>query len=644
MTSPRTRHGVALLVALAVAGGIMILRSQGVLDGRTGLALFAATVLLVPTADALSRRLLLSGTILLGWATLLWWRPIGGESLGRMTGLWMVIGAALAYWVVGGESPKTRLRQLMPRVAVVDIVPLSVLVVAPYVWRPYLSPESPEIAFANLGRAWDFMSHFSMTHMIRLHEATINHLGPAPNGQTWASAEYPQGYHGAAASVVELLDGPHISSTAHELLLFNQAVGVLAVLAAVLGISAISALPAVRRGGAMTWAMPVFAGAVLVLGPGAVLIANGYSNFLFAIVFAVATVAIAASAPRLDDPVVAAALVGGVVGVATTWFLFLIVALPAVALVLVPWRRVRFAPTRGTAVILIVILGAGLLVLGATVAQMRRVPTDVLLQSVGSTPTLSIGSVILITSVLLALGVLLWSGLRRHSSSGDYRLAAATVLPAIGLIACLAYGILQVTSRGEVSYYFWKLLYGVWVFGLLMIVMLIAALIRRSSAFRSLRYVRLALAIVLVMAATQVFGLTIPEQPTSGLGPRAPALELRGIPTPTTTQSNLMAAATWAEANPSANTTFVALKTEDSHPFLSTLWYFALTGGWTVEGQKAFSIVDRLEGGDVTQIPDVVDGLLAARGSTSLASSHDRAVICEVVRPDVCRRVVTWER
>ncbi len=620
----------------------MALRLTDVLNGWPGLVLFVLTLLCVPTAAGLSRRILLTGTIVLGWGPLLWWRPLGGSSVGRITGLWILIVVALVLWLLASPSPKSRLRRIVPTVAPVDAAPIGAVVVGTYVWSTFLTQDSWKGAFANLGRAWDFVSHFNMTHMIRIHGATINHLGSAPSGQTWTSREYPQGYHSTAASVMELLRGPRVESTARELITFNQAVGIVAIGSAVLGVAAISALPSIRRGGAITWALPIYTAAMLILGPGAILVANGYPNFLLAVSLATATITIAILTKRLADPIVLSALMGGIVGVATTWFLLLILALPSLLLVLIPWRRIRVVWSRGAIATFILVGFFGFVLLAATVDQIRTVPTNALLQAVGSTPTLPLGSVLLTAAVLTGLAALLWTRLDRGSPTDDYRTAVAAVIPLLGLVICAAYAVLQVTSRGEVSYYFWKLLYGVWALCLLVIVMQVGALLRRADGLRRLRYGRILLPALLILAATQSFGLTIPPQPTSGIGPRAPGLDYRGVPTATQTQANLMAASNWKLNHPSADTTFVALKTSDNTPLLNTMWFFSLTGGWTAERQGQFLAVDRLEGGEQGQIDGVVDSLLTRRGSTILASPTDRRKMCQMTQIETCRRIITW--
>ena len=76
----RSRWLRASLAGVVVAGAVVALRLAGVLDGAIGLVAAAVIALALPLSRSLSRRILLSGSILIGWLPLLWWLrlPLGG--------------------------------------------------------------------------------------------------------------------------------------------------------------------------------------------------------------------------------------------------------------------------------------------------------------------------------------------------------------------------------------------------------------------------------------------------------------------------------------------------------------------------------------------------------------------------------------
>ncbi len=641
-----TRRLVASSAAAVIALVIVLLRTGGILDGPWALVLFTVMLLLIPTARPLSRRILMTGTIALGWSTVLWWHPIGGDTVGRLTIVWALLAAGLAYWLLAGQNAGDRVRTLVPTVRPVDAVPLATLAMGVFVWWGYLRPGTASSAYGNLNRAWDFMSHYSMTHMVRVHGATINHLGAAPGGETWASREYPQGFHSAAASVMEVLHVPAVGSVNQELIAFSQAVGIMAIASSVLAVAAVSSLPAVRRGGPLAWALPTFAVSIFVLGPGSAMIAMGYPNLHMALGLTAATLVIAVIAVRPGRPLMLLALLGGVVGVATNWFLLLVVTLPALLVVGYRARRplLEFTSRWRTAGVVAVVVAAAL-TLGTTALQVLGVPTDYLLQAVGGNPPVTMPNALWTMALSVVLGLTLWVSLPTVARASDRRAAALMVVPVAGFLACVGYGLVQIATRDQLSYFFWKLLFGVWVTSMVVVLIVLATIIRRTRLLNGRPAITLLVSVIAVLTALQAFGLTAPDRTVStGIGPRAPALDHRVTPAETPTSARIRAAAEWMDTQTtSADPILIALKTPDSHPLLSTMWFLALTGRWTTERQELFPLIDTLEGGDPAAIPAVADAVLARPERVILASPADRRTICaQLANPALCSRVVTW--
>src|SRR5690349_20076866 len=94
-------------------------RSRGALLLAVAAGLVTLEMLALPTARHLSRRLLLTGSILLAWTPLLWWLPLGVAGVLRTDVLLGAGAGAIVVWVGAGPW-RDRARRLVPRVRTVD--------------------------------------------------------------------------------------------------------------------------------------------------------------------------------------------------------------------------------------------------------------------------------------------------------------------------------------------------------------------------------------------------------------------------------------------------------------------------------------------------------------------------------------------
>src|SRR5690349_1757394 len=94
--------------AIAAALAVVLLRHEGWLTGGPALAVAAVIVLALPTAKALSRRLLLTGCLFFGWLPVLWWWHLSLVG-GRVTTVLALVAAGLAGWVEAGPDRPARL-------------------------------------------------------------------------------------------------------------------------------------------------------------------------------------------------------------------------------------------------------------------------------------------------------------------------------------------------------------------------------------------------------------------------------------------------------------------------------------------------------------------------------------------------------
>lgn len=571
-------------VGLAAAGLVVLGRHAGALDGVVGLVGGAILALAIPTSRELSRRILLTGCLVLGWVPVLWWWDLPVGSIGRVTLLLALGAGGLIGWVVAGPRPVSRLRGLLPRVGWADVLPAGALLVGAAMLSPWLRLRSGESALSVLMTGWDHSAHYDMTAMIREHGAVVWSIAGPPGGGAWSYATYPQGYHALTAAVMELGGSPTVGTPVEEVLAYGRSLGLVALLAVVVVVAGIAAVPTLRRRPLVGAIAAGVVTAALLWGPAGLVLADGFPNFFLACALLAAVPLVAVPIARWPAPVPLVALAGALVGIAHSWALLLTMALPMALVILLPWRRRRAAVSRGRWAIS---GGVALVALAAALAALRVIRVQPLADIVvlGSADSaLGVGAPVGVLGVCVA-GVLLlaWRAARPWPSA-----TTRTVWVVVGPVAGAAFAAWMAAvqlRQGGLGYYFWKYAIALEVLALVVGSLAVTTLIARTPYLRRpVPVVGLAAGVLVVVAVA--FGAPHPAVPgalglrdSNGLVARNRIASASGDITPEAARLLEAAATTRARGEPSVYLP-IGLQTPHS-PAVVSQWQAALSGRWT---------------------------------------------------------------
>ena len=645
-TARRLRGAATGLAAgVAVAAGW----ATGAVRGPMALLVVVLVVLAVPTSRHLARRVLLAGCLIAGWLPLLWWVALPLGPLGRSGLLVSGLVGLTAGWAAAGTDPRARLRRVVPQVAVVDLLPPAAVAATAAVLLPWVRPAGPAPALGMLLGGYDHVAHFGMVHQIRATGVTVDGLPPGPQGP-WHFATYPQAVHAVLATVEEILVGPVLRDPGLEVVVFARANGLLvAALAGVL-VAAPCALPALRRRPAVVLPAATAMVAVLVLGPGALALRDGFVNFALACVLVVAVAAIAVATPRVPSPLLLAALGGGVVAVAGSWALLLVLALPAAAVVLLPPHRARFRAPRGRWVACAAVVGLTVVGVARSGLVIARTPAEDVLLTRGGITAPDPGTVLVAVLGCAALCLAL-----TPASPGRPALRRARALvgvPAAGAVAALLVAWMQLAGGPSLTYYFFKLATGVAIVALALSALVGALLVARAHPGPAHRGShpgragsRAAVAVLLAVVALQVFGLAGPDLTRIGLPPSAPGVvdlaAARGrAADPPPVAGDLLAAA--SRQAPGAGPVFFAdvPSTGAIDPRLAAQWYLALTDTWSEAANRTAGELDVVDH-SIAGAADSARRVLRARPDATVLVGVDAVgPVRALLPPDLAPRVV----
>ena len=655
MVDPLLPHRPRLLrstgAGLAVAALVVFARVVGALEGFPAVVVMAVVLLALPTSRAFSRRVLLVGAMLAGLAPLLWFAPLPTGGIGRTVLALALVSGGLAAWVAW--DPSSRLSRIVPRPAAVDSIPVLATVIAIAVNLPWLRARESAGALSMLQAGWDNSAHFSMTRTIRSLGRTYEAAAPLSNGEMLKFTDYPQGFHALAASIMELTVGQRPESVGSEVVSFAHAVGLVATGAVALVAAAVCSIPAFRRRPAVSLPIVGLPVVIFVLGPGGLLVANGFINFYLSAALCVACAAIALQMPRVAMPIQMASLLGALLGVTYGWVLLLALAAPGALLVLFPLRAERWRGSRRSWVITASLLAAAAVAaVRAVVVILGQLDTNDVLVIDGSIPPprLSLTAAVAVVAAVTALASGRGSVRERLRSRTTY----LALVPLIGLMVALAIAVLQISETGGLSYYFWKFAYGLILVGAAVlaiaagqvVVSSLPLALRGSRAHRRRRGVSVVLAAVL----TQAFGLTAAQGTEEMQGvPQSPGIRLRAEIASRYASSppiihDLVSAADVASLDPT--TRFYAVLPDAVpilHPLSVAQWSFALSGTWTMEANSAALPLTHL-----AAFPDdadlVIDQLLGAFPAAIVLTDADTlAVYLDSDRPEeLTTRIRTW--
>lgn len=619
--------GLGALVAAVVAG----LRAAELLPGPLTLALAVAVGLAVPSSRLLARRILWHGSIVVGAVPVLWWADLPLGSVGRAGLLLAGSLGALVAWLAwdGLEALGGRARLLVPDWQVVDLLPLGAGLASVWYLQAWLRVSSGAEALAALIPGWDHSAHYGMVHALRLFGATPDAV-PAPGGQTWQFASYPQGYHAMVATVMEAMSGTGVAAPGTELVTYLRATSLMLVGAAVLVAAGLCALPRLRRRPAVATPVAAVAVAALVIGPGGMSFAHGFVNFVVAAALTACVPLVVAGMPRIAMPLQLAALGALLVAVAHDWALLLVMALPMAAVLALPLRRSRWRADRRTWWICGGVLAATALGLLAAVRILMVHDVESVLVMPGGVLGPEMNALVLV--VLLALGLTLWGATRATT-----RITWSAVGPAVGLLAAGGVAALQLRAGGELSYYFWKLMIGVELVSVVVLGMAVARWARapRPGRSRATR-VRLATAsLVIAAGSTQVFGVAVDG---SGIYP-VPEFKLAHA------QALLDAADVAQGRRVTAGSFTVVLTPEAEHapdPLNAEQWHLGMTGQWTGEANALAAEALINDAGGREDLLAATRALLAVPDVQVIAPPDVAAALREQLAPDLAARVLSW--
>lgn len=640
-----TRHALGLVVAVLAACLLLAGRLSGVLSGVPAVLLLAALIVLVPTAQTLSLRLAANLCLIAGLTPALWMAPTV-DVAGRTTIALTVVVGGLAYWAT--SSPE-RARTLVPRVATVDLWPIVAGLVSLAFSMPWLRTSTAAGALTQLQGGWDNAAHFNMFSMIRAYGATTDRLGAAPGGETWKFSDYPQGFHTLAVSFTELVAPGAPGTIPVELVRFTQAIGVIGGLAVVVLVAALCAMPAARKRPWLTLVAVFALLGLMLFGPLGALPLNGFINFYVACALTGAVVMLAASCRRVLAPVPLATICAGLIGIAHGWILLLALAAPAVLLVLLPFRRQRFRSTgrekvASTLILLVAlycIARAGLLLVGLS-------PTDVLTTN-GATPRPPIGLTIALIAVATAAGLWLWSRARALGdvAPDDSPVAFTWIVPLSAGLTAVGLALVLLSSAPEVTYYFWKYLYGVLVVGAVSLVVALVHLAPETSP--APRPAAITASVLASLAFTQAFGLAVPRLPAYGFVTESPGWSARTVlaqfsAAPHHGNVRMAGALESPAPDPESKVFFLVPPGETAqHPLSVAQWYLSVTNRWTHESNEALTPMLALDG-SVDTHRDIATEILASSPQNVILTDQATAALLRAAAPAADReRILTWQ-
>lgn len=617
---------------MVVGSAVLLARSNGLLEGWAAVVLLVLLAVALPTSRELSRRVVLVGTIGLGWVPVLWWLPAGP---GRATLLLAGLAGGVAGYVLHGPGRALRARTLVPRVRAVDALPVLAAGAAAVVVLPWLTVASPDSALSLLMSGWDHSAHYDIVRMQRLHGGTLGQLGAAPLGDTWSYGSYPQGFHSLAATVMELVAGTGSLSAAAEVRLYAVTLGALAVSLVVVLAAGLVALPRLRRRPHLAAPAVVLVVAAVLLGPGGRVLGDGFPNFLLASVLLACLPLLVVPAHVLPDPLRLAAVGGALVGIAHGWLLLLVMALPAALVMLVPLRRRRLLTGRGRmAVSGAIVAGTGAAV-AVAVLMVASQPVSAVLVIPGaiSEPRLRAvaGPVLLAIATSAALA---WRARAARPRRPEVlRLVALGAVPSVGLAAAVGIAVLQLRAGAGLGYYFWKFALALAVVAVVVAVVGGAWLVPDRRARSGHRGRSLAGSVLACVLASQAFGLAVPVGPPArwapGLVGRGELVGAAGSPSP-------VAPVLWSAAGsglaPDQRHVLLTVPADvATHPVVAGQWYNAVTGRWTNEANEALKAL---------LVPLETPQDVASVATAVLEADVDTVVILDPARLEVTRSLV----
>ena len=604
--SSRSRGvGAGRVIGACGAGAVLFvvllwLQLSGVLSGWPLLAFGVLAALLVPSSRELSRRVLLVGCIALGAAPVAWWFPFPFAGLTHFGLCAALLPAFLAAFLL---TRRVTLQALVPRFRFADALTAGALVSAIWMYMPLLAASTGETAMRILRQGWDYAAHFNMTDMVRRSGSLTELATPGPFGE-WSSSDYPKGFHSTAATIMEVTIGAQVAGADAELVGFLHATAALAIAAVTMVAAGLASLPQLRASPLIAVPLVALVTLAFLLGPGGGgdLIRYGFPNFMVAVALLACMPLVVIPLERIGPVAPLLALAGILIGVAHNWALLLVLALAGLIPAILPARRRRWPIAMREWVVLGAVCAMTIVAGAAAWWTLTRgiagTGTATLLTTPGGFIGGSLIEVVLPAALAIVVCAAIWwgfvrSGARTPSRSGPVVRAAALIfLPVVGLAAMAGVAALQLSSTGELSYYFYKLGAGVQLISVVLAAAALAVLIplARRAARRGL----------LIAAALAVTALVATS--SGVVNPTSESVAIRRPPGSEAHQTWLRIVSTPADENDAESLAVIraadVVTAEKPHfwvpaeldgstaPRLSNQWLFALTGQWAVSSAE----------------------------------------------------------
>lgn len=609
------------LLALA---SFLWLTKLGVLHGWWMLAVFALAVLAVPSSKYLSWRIMLSGSIFFGAVPMLWWirAPEGVPDWGHL--LLSVLLAGLMAHVVGARDRRRALAALVPKATKADYLILVAAVLASVALAPYFLVFSGPEALEVLLTSWDNSSHFNMYYMLRSHGTVIPMAGMSDTGHPWSFLEYPQGFHAAIAAMSDMAVGGARGALGQELVAYSRLSALTAVASTVMVTAGITSMPWIRKRPLVGAPFVVLAITAWSFGTAAHATFYAFQNFLLGVALLVCLMIIAAFSNKLAQPVIFGAAACATLGIANTWVLLLLLAAPAVMLALFPWVRVRWQSGRAVWMVNLAIAVVVLLCLTLVARQISRIGTGDVVTAAGSVQSSTHGVEIATLLVAIASSMLLAHGSFRQllTGTGERHLAARLiVVPLTGLALVVGFGSYQILVSGRVTYYSLKLALAVELLLPVVACITITALVDRWLTTHKYVHPRglPAISVLTALAASQVYGLTVPDTTALGTQPLAPYQHgMSKIAARTTAAAAAAELFRAADAPPARGDSIFITNSDRIDPLLAATWYLALTGTENEQTNKMVGALRPLYSGYSGNLVRTAENILGADPKMSL--------------------------
>ncbi len=640
VTSGVKREGLrrigAVAAGAAAAAVIYSLRRTGILEGVPAVVFAVLLVLILPCSTCFSRRLLIGGAIFLGWMPLLWWVRLPVHQVDRVGITLALVSGALTWWVLWAPRVRERAGRLIPRFAPVDAMPVAVAGLATWMsWPLIASPGGERSLNALIGTGWDHVSHFAMVLTARAEGAIAPMLGQAPDGTSWALADYPQHFHATVTALTELYSGPALGDTVTEILRYGRSLALVQILTAVMLASGVAQLSKLRRRPVLAWPFGALMVAAFMFGQGSAGVWNACPNFVLACATAGLVALLATPMSGELKPLRVFALGGLVVATVHGWVLLAPLAIVSCAVALIPLRRDRWPHTRCGWVrmigaIAVTIVASAVVVpilVGAGGVKVLAIVNDLLPSGLVKLSYLPrIGGV--------ALAVSLAVYVRRETRDSAKKGLSLSAISATAFVMALLLGVYSYAVAGRLSYYFDKLLIGA---SLVCVAALVASIDLHVGApqaphGRMRKYVAVVASILAVVSALQVFG-------SGGLRARSRLVELTRYSAPAT--ERILRAAETSESRPFGSAVYLALVPGDPPPILAHQWQRSLSLMWSVGSDVESGYPG--SGVTVEQATEWTRTLLLETPDRTVIVAPEMAGAIRALLPsEMSSRVITW--